>query len=275
MRHPFWGAIVVLVAVLVLSSVAAAQTTQPRPGQVGPPTVFENLGKSGSGGSAPRRDLRGSWAGPLEPKMNEDVPPLTPLGQKLMSLNKPESKFRVAGTNDPWFTTCDPLGFPRSVVNQTRGTAFAEMPGRLVILDQYNRVWRDVWMDGRELPKNVGVKGGLDPRWFGYSVGHWDGDYTFVIDTTGSDDRSWLDTAGHPHSVNAHIQERYTRVDRNHMEMTVTVDDPKIYAKPFVLGTNKYLWIPTQETEEQFCVPSEALAYSDIIAAPAAGAKAK
>ena len=64
------------------------------------------------------------------------------------------------------------------------------------------------------------------------------------------------------------MQERYTRVDRNLMDYSVTIEDPTMYAKPFLLGTNKYLLVPTQETEEQFCIPSEALSYLETIAAP-------
>jgi hypothetical protein len=271
MRNLIVRSIVAFGAVVAFSSAAMAQA-----GAGGNNTLYNKLNKGvDTGGPAPRRDLSGAWTGEsLGAKKADDVPPMTALGQKMFSLNKPERTFGTAGSNDPW-KTCDPFGIPRGLIEEIRGVAFAQMPGKMVVLHQYQKIWRDVWTDGRELPKNVDTKGGPESRWYGYSVGHWDGDYTFVIDTTGSDDRSWLDTAGHPHSVNAHIQERYTRVDRNHMEMTVTVDDPKIYAMPFVLGTNKYLWIPTQETEEQFCVPSEALAYSDIIAAPAAGAKAK
>ena len=89
-----------------------------------------------------------------------------------------------------------------------------------------------------------------------------------LIDTVGTNDQSWLDKAGHPHSVDAHIQERYTRVDHNHMQMVVTVDDPKIYTKPFILSKNEYRWIPDQEAEEQMCVPSEMIKYMSLIGNP-------
>jgi hypothetical protein len=195
---------------------------------------------------------------------------MTPLGQKLFSFNKPETEVGTGHSNDP-LNTCDPLGIPRNLVFETRGLAFATMPDRIAVLHQYQRVWRYVWMDGRELPKKFDTKDGLASRWYGYSVGHWDGDYTLVIDTVGSNDQSWLDKAGHPHSVDAHIQERYTRVDHNHLEMMVTVDDPIIYAQPFVLSKNSYRWIPDQEAEEQMCVPSEMIQYMNVISKPASG----
>jgi hypothetical protein len=225
------------------------------------------------GGSAPVHDVSGSWAGNLTPERLE-IPPLTPLGQKLFSMNKPETEVGTGHSNDP-LNTCDPLGIPRNLVFETRGLAFGTIPpDRIVVLHQYQRIWRYVWMDGHhELPTKFDTKDGVPSRWYGYSVGHWDGDYTLVIDTAGTNDQSWLDKAGHPHSVDAHIQERYTRVDHNHMQMVVTVDDPKIYTKPFVLSKNEYRWIPDQEAEEQMCVPSEMIQYMNLISKPAFGQK--
>jgi len=261
---------IAIMGFLALASVALGQA-----GAGSNNTLYNKLNSSaGTGGAAPPHDLNGAWTGESLGAMKADpIPPMTPLGQQRFSINKPESKFGVAGSNDPW-KTCDPFGIPRGLVSEIRGVEFAQMPNRMLVLHQYQKIWREVWTDGRALPKNVD-NGGPESRWYGYSVGHWDGDYTFVIDTTGADDRSWIDGAGHPHSVDALVEERYTRVDRNHMEMSVTLNDPKIYTKPFVLGTNRYLYIPSQESEEQFCIPSEALAYIDIIATPAANSKAK
>jgi hypothetical protein len=271
MRHLFVRSIMGLIAVLAFSSIGMAQA-----GAAANNTLYGALSADpstgGPGGPAPRRDLSGVWTGPIVAKKGA-VPPMTPLGNKLFSLNKSEGKFGEAASNDPW-KTCDPFGFPRSAVDQIRALAFSQMPDKVVILVPYMRTWREVWMDGRELPKNIGHKGGPDSTWFGYSVGHWDGDYTLVIDTVGSDDRTWLDNDGDPHSVDAHVQERYTRVDHNHLEMTVTVDDPAIYTKSFVLGTSKFIWVPKQETEEQLCVPSEALTYLNTISIPVAGGAA-
>jgi hypothetical protein len=65
------------------------------------------------------------------------------------------------------------------------------------------------------------------------------------------------------------VEERYTRVSHDTLDLTITVDDPKIYTKPFVLATNRYKWIPNQEDEEQMCVPSEAIEYRKLIVVPA------
>ena len=91
------------------------------------------------------------------------------------------------------------------------------------------------------------------------------------METTGLQESTWLNTVGYPHSADAHIEERYTRVDHIHLETTVTVDDPKIYTKPFVLSKNAYRWVRDQEAEEQFCVPSEMMRYMSLISDPAFG----
>jgi hypothetical protein len=268
--------IVAVAAIMAFSSIAMTQE-----GGVGPkPGTKDSLYKGNRlkpdptpGGPAPVHDVSGSWAGNLTPERLE-IPPLTPLGQKMFSMNKPETEVGTGHSNDP-LNTCDPLGVPRNMVFETRGLAFGTIPpDRIVVLHQYQRIWRYVWMDGHhELPTKFDTKDSVPSRWYGYSAGHWDGDYTLVIDTVGTNDQSWLDKAGHPHSVDAHIQERYTRVDHNHMQMVVTVDDPKIYTKPFVLSKNEYRWIPDQEAEEQMCVPSEMIQYMNLISKPSFGEK--
>jgi hypothetical protein len=266
MRNSGMGSLIAAGLLLAFSSQAAAQTdAATRIVEQRPPTLYQKLENLGPGGPAPRRDLLGSWTGPLEPQLGV-APPMTPMGEARYKLNIPDP-FSTR-SNDPW-GTCDPFGFPRAMTNETRGISFAQMPGRIVIMTQYGKVWRSVWMDGRELPKNAGAKGGPDATLYGYSVGHWDGDYTLVVNTTGVDDRTWLDRRGYPHSLDMRVEERYKRVDHNTLELTVTVDDPKIYTKPFVVATNRYRWIPNQEDEEQLCVPSEMIDYIKTIAIPA------
>jgi hypothetical protein len=69
--------------------------------------------------------------------------------------------------------------------------------------------------------------------------------------------------------VNAHVQERYTRVDHNDLKLTVTVDDPTIYTKPLSLGTQNFRWIPNQEVDEWLCIPSDVMEYLRIMGDPA------
>jgi hypothetical protein len=262
-----------MAALFALCSNATAQTTTPA--QTAPAqrsdgyrnTVFDKL-DIGPGGPAPRRELTGAWAGPIAGRAVEE-PPVTELGKRLLSSSKPEATFKVSGTNDPYVRTCDPLGFPRNIIFETRGIAFAAMADRVVLLNQYQKVWREIWTDGRALPKNVGRPGGPDTRYYGYSVGHWENDNTFVVDTVGLDDGTWLNNLGYPHTSEARVQERYVRTDHNHLELTVTVEDPKLYTKPFVLGTNSFKWLPNQEFEEQLCIPSKVIEYLQLIGDPA------
>src|SRR3984893_17422058 len=266
MRNALPTSMIGVVALLAFSSLAMAQGSAP-----GTKESLYNGNRLKTdptpGGPAPVHDVNGTWAGNLTPERPE-IPALTSLGQKLFSMNKPETRVGTGHSNDP-MNTCDPLGIPRNLVFETRGLALATMPNRIAVLHQYQRIWRYVWMDGRELPKSFDTKDGVPSRWYGYSVGHWDGDTTLVIDTVGVNEQSWLDKAGHPHSVNAHITERYTRVDHNHMQMVASVDDPTVYTKPFVLSKNEYRWIPDQEAEEQICVPSEMIRYMETIGKPA------
>jgi hypothetical protein len=263
-----------LAGALLVSSYAFAQNS-PKPNYGGPEDLYQKLGDTGPGGAAPRKDLTGFWAGVVVAKLN-DVPAMTAWGLEQFHLHKTNGEVPVADSNDP-IKGCDPLGFPRSMLFMTRGIAFAQMPGRVIEMFQFNRAWREIWTDGRELPKNVGGNSAdaPDPRWYGYSVGRWEGDFTFVVDSVGSDERSWLDNAGHPHSVDLRVQERYTRVNHNTLEVTITIDDPKAYTKPFVITKTNFTWIPQQDFEEQFCVPSEEAEYQKLVGEPAAHSKSK
>jgi hypothetical protein len=223
---------------------------------------------------APRHDISGVWAGPVLPR-REPVPAMTPWAQALFDANQPfgggAKAVGVGASNDP-LVMCDPLGFPRNMLYETRGFEFEQTPKKMLELLQYQRIWREIWTDGRKLPTNAGGSelDAPDPRFYGYSVGHWDDDYTFVIETTGLDERSWLDEFGHPHSVNMHVEERYRRVDQDTLEVTINIDDPKAYVKPFEVMKQLFHWNPKQEFEEQLCVPSEAQEYLKTLAAPAA-----
>ena len=283
-RSSFIGAVVGLTALLGFSAAVAAQTAPPqRPAAAQAarsPWKFNPMDRpAGDGGPAPKRDLTGTWAGPgsgLVPQFAdddatpEDKPSLTPLGQQLMSLNKPLRPYSPAGTNDPHVRYCDPFGFPQNMRSEIRGITFGSAPNRVLVLIQYMDVWREIWTDGRPLPTNVGAPGsGLNPRYNGYSVGHWEDDYNFVVDTTGLDDRTWLTAAGYPHSMNAHVQERYTRTSHNDLKVTITVDDPKLYTKPFSLGSVRFRWVPNQQLDEWICPASEVIEYLTTMGDPA------
>jgi len=275
MRNVLRGVVVSLMAVLLFSSYGRSQNRQATQTQPTASDAYNRLAATGPGGPAPKKDLTGFWGGPAAQKTNP-VPPMTPLGQQVFKTHKNESEYVVAESNDP-IKSCDPLGFPRNMVFQTRGLVVAQMPDRMLVMSMYNKAWREIWTDGRALPTNVGANSpdAPDPRFYGYSVGHWEDDYTFVVDSLGTDDRTWLDQTGHPHSADMHVQERFKRVDHNTLEDEITINDPKMYTKPFVLSTARWRWLPEQDFEEEICVPSVMQDYLSLIANPAANGPGK
>jgi hypothetical protein len=279
MRNAFAKVIVASLVVLTLcSATAQAQGRGGRGGGRGLPAGFVAAGVPAMPdpvGPAPKQDLTGTWVGPLSVVMGP-YPAMTPAGQAALKRNKPikrasDNATEVESNNDP-YAICDPLGFPRDLLNHwlssRGGIEFAPAANRMLVLFEQQHVWREVWMDGRQNPAKVDAAGAPDSRFYGYSVGHWDGDNVFVIDTMGLDPRSWLDEAGLPHTNAAKLQERWTRVDQYHLEATVTVDDPQYFTKPFQLMKTSYYWKKDQNVEEELCIASEALEYRDRQAGP-------
>src|SRR5688572_6292799 len=148
-------------------------------------------------GPPPVRDLTGLWdagsggIGGQGQAAARDAAraPFTPLGEAMMQRNKPGNGPRaasVAENNDPLSTVGDPSGFPRILNYELRTVRIVQTPGLVLMLYAFNQTWRAIWTDGRALPDDP------DPRWFGYSVGRWENDTTFVVQTNGLDDRTWL-----------------------------------------------------------------------------------
>jgi len=203
-------------------------------------------------------------------------PVFTPAGKARFDANKPSYGPRAvppAVGNDP-LGQCNPDGLAR-ILMFNRPVEFIQLPNRLIQFFQYHRVLREVWMDGRTLPETPDV-----PRWYGYSVGRWEGD-TLVVDSTGFDDRQWIDNLGYPYSDEMRLQERYRRTDHDHIEMVVIVNDPKYYAKPWVSQTKTWQLLKTpgeysapgwNGLVEELCVPmDEVEQFNRRIRNPAAG----
>ena len=150
-------------------------------------------------GPAPAKDVSGVWMGGPLPRLN-NPPAMTAEGQAAFKLNKSfqgRNPVPVSESNDPMLH-CDPLGFPRAVLFETRGIKFVQLPKETLQLFQYQRTWREIWTDGRELPKGIGGDAidAPDPRYYGYSIGHWDGDYTFVVTLLASmKSPGWMNSA--------------------------------------------------------------------------------
>jgi len=128
-------------------------------------------------------------------------------------------------SRDPFLTSCAPYGIPR-LMNYVGPFEILQTPGRVIMLFEGGNALRQIWTDGRGHPAD------LDPSWMGHSIGHWEGD-TLVVDTVGLTDKTWLDTAGHPHSDALRVTERIRRTDHDTLENTLTFDDPKTYTRPW------------------------------------------
>ena len=179
--------------------------------------------------------------------------------------------------NDPR-DKCEPLGFPRADLYYLRDTQIFQNEYKVAILYQYAETWRIIWTDGRALPKLVDGavlvgKEIREQRFYGYSVGKWVDDTTLVAETVGMmpEDRVWLDLTGRPISDQAHVQEHFHRVSHDRLELTVTIDDPKMYTKPWI-AMNKFpmrLADPHRDVMEVYCSLSEMEKYDKLFANPA------
>jgi hypothetical protein len=137
---------------------------------------------------------------------------------------------------------CLPLGLmqlhthpqPRKIIQTSK---------LIVILYEAQAGIRQVFMDGRSLPNND-----PEPWWYGYSIGHWDGD-TLVVETTGFRDDVWLDVEGSPLTNTGKMTERFTRVSFGHLDIQVTVEDPKAYTHPWTVTIKQHLLLDTNLIE--------------------------
>ena len=228
-----------------------------------------NTGEQGNGAEAKfdPRDIAGVWTrnpqafndnAPPCPECREprsgygfglEVPPFTPEGQKRFDANitgkgfAPDSKEALEDpnlhigrrrgvppglANDPQ-ATCNPDGIPRLLLMTPAPYEIVVTPDRVFQFFEWTWAHREIWTDGRTLPEQLDYV----PRWFGYSTGKWEGD-TFVVESFGFDERSWIDIFGYPHSDQMRVTERYKLRDKDTLELQITINDPLIYTQPWV-----------------------------------------
>ena len=288
MRNRYMASVIVMVAAVIFSAPAFAQNDRPQhPGA--------SKVQKATAAPAPRHDISGTWEpakGPgdgiqaygVSAMPNDGKPehqlPYTPYGLETYKSHKPligSNEVLPTLYNDPR-DTCEPLGFPRANFYNLRETQIMQDQYKVAILYEYGEAWRVIWTDGRELPKLV--EGGVlvgkeirEPRFYGYSVGKWVDDDTLVVQTVGMmpEDKVWLDGTGRPISDEVRVEERFHRVNHDRMELTVTIDDPKMYTKPW-LAMNKFafrLQDPHKDVTEMYCSPSEMEKYNKLFGNPA------
>ena len=163
-------------------------------------------------------DFNGVWSAPFTPDLSKVLghqPPFTAYGA---------ARFAKEDEIDDPLTKCLPIGPARGIQAGIMPFQVVQTPGVFAILFENQHTFRIIHTDGRSHPKD------LDATWFGDSIGHWEGD-TLVVDTVGIDERTWLDTAGHEHSDQLHLAERFQKVDNNTIKWTVTFEDPKFFTE--------------------------------------------
>jgi hypothetical protein len=189
-------------------------------------------------------DLSGVWmvensgslfyiAGDLKP---EEIQPWA-----AALLKQREQNFR----NDTDGINCLPPGPKAGIGVGNLPLRIIQTPGLIAVLYEYQTIYRQIFTDGREFPKNP------NPTWMGYSTGSWDGE-TLVVTTSGYNDRTTLDLAGHPHTDALRMIERYRRVDYGHIALDVTFDDPKTYKRPWTQRV-KFNLMPDGDLIEYVC----------------------
>ena len=169
------------------------------------------------------------------PVRPEAIPLLLRRGLEGQGKDSPTAKCLPAGV-----PMGDLLGIPRR---------FVQAPGLLVILYEGINPQRLIRMDGRKHPVDP------QPAWLGYSVGAWEGD-TLVVETRGFNDKSWLDGFGHARSEAMRTVERFRRRDYGHIDVQVTIEDPKIYTRPFSIRYTQTL-APDTDILESVCAENE------------------
>ncbi|MBZ5660714.1 MAG: hypothetical protein LAO08_09930 [Acidobacteriia bacterium] len=210
-------------------------------------------------------DLTGPWAVPGgSPSLDPDDPrgarpeqlPMTPWAIERMKGVRPPfgAHATFEAVNDPVQKYCDPPGVTRLYLYPWN-FSLVQGPGVVYILYEFMGFWRPVAL-GREHPKDP------DLTWMGDSIGKYEGD-TFVVDTIGFNDKTWIDQVGHPHSDQLHLIERFRRVNPDSLEVSLTFDDPKAYPKPFtVKRTFKRSMAPMEET---VCSLTEMQSFDDEV----------
>jgi len=206
--------IVALMAIISFSPVLRAQTSKV-------PDLSGDWAVQGIGQSISLSDPQGKLRGkepdiPYQPwALKKTLSEYPPTG--------PDTQYEL--TTDPYIHYCEPLGIGRIYMYPAR-TRFVQTPDAVYILHEQGEQFRVVRMNSKH-PDDP------DPQYWGDSIGWYENGDTLVIDSVGFNDRSWLDQLGHPHTDKLHFIERYKVVDKDHLQLDMTIDDPGAYTKPF------------------------------------------
>lgn len=181
------------------------------------------------------------------PRPFQDLPSLFPDGLPLQPWAAKLRAERLANNSkDHPDAHCLPLN-PVQLHSHPQARKIIQTPGLVLILYEANNGLRQIFTDGRPLPDND-----PDPWWYGYSIGHWEGD-SLVVQTTGFRDMGWIDEEGTPNTSALHLTERFRRLNYGTLEIETTVDDPKTFTQPWSFKLHQRL-MPDTELIEFICL---------------------
>jgi hypothetical protein len=143
---------------------------------------------------------------------------------------------------------CLPIGIPADDL-LPGPFKIIQTPKLILVRNEYENSFRQIYTDGRKAPSDP------EPLFLGYSVGKWDAD-SLVVNTVGFNDKGWLDGMGHPRSEALRVVERFHRRDFGHLDVEVTIDDPKVYTRSFSVKFTELLQ-PDSDVTEYFCNENE------------------
>jgi hypothetical protein len=223
-----------VLALALLGSAAAAQTGSHAALSKAKPALASGV-----------PDLSGIWRAPHDAvTFASSDPPMLPWAQAKFKVAKPGYGPRATPDSTDPILRCLPPGVPR-IMLMPFPMQIVQSPTQVVMIFEYDHYVRQIYLDRKEHPKDV------SPTWMGDSIGRWEGN-TLVVDTTGFNDKAWLDQVGHPHSDALHLIERIRRVDHDTLQVDLTIDDPKAYSKPWT-GQQIYKLRPSWELIEYVC----------------------
>jgi hypothetical protein len=238
--------LVVIVAVLTAAAPRAQWLRIPTPGIPRTPDGKPNLSAPTPRTADGRMSLAGLWK-PAPARVIGDITTGMTSGETIPYQPWAEAvyKERVANlAKDDPTANCIVGGVPRSDFVPYPFKIF-ETAGVTLVLYEAIHSYRQVFTDGRALPKDP------SPAWFGYSIGRWEKD-VFVVESAGFNDNVWLDNAGHPATERLRVTERFVRRDFGHMDVEVTIDDPKAYTRPWKV-TQPLVYQADDELIEYIC----------------------
>ena len=151
-----------------------------------------------------------------------------PIPHKPEALQKKKENVADRMNQDPEIK-CDLPGVPRAMY-MPYPFQIIMSPQYIMMAFEYAGTMRTVYMNHQDAPAD---------SWMGWSNGHWEGE-TLVVDTTDFNDLSWFDRAGNFHSDALHVVERLTAVDKDHLNYEATIEDPKVFTRPWKISMPLY-----------------------------------